>query len=53
MMAAKKVQFSGFKVSTQVVQATEFYAAHFAHQEYLAKNQNGYCNHRVRLVWEE
>jgi peptide-methionine (S)-S-oxide reductase len=46
--------FSEPKVSTAVLRATTFYAAHDEHQEYLAKNPSGYCNHRVRFAdWPE
>jgi peptide-methionine (S)-S-oxide reductase len=36
-------------VTTAVLDASEFYPAHEEHQEYLAKNPNGYCNHRIRF----
>lgn len=37
------------KVETVVADYTTFYEAHEEHQEYLAKNPLGYCNHRYRF----
>jgi peptide-methionine (S)-S-oxide reductase len=46
--------FAKDSVTTKVADATEFYVAHAEHQEYLAKNPNGYCNHYVRFHnWPE
>lgn len=36
-------------VKTEVLPVTEFFEAHDEHQEYLMKNPNGYCSHRVRF----
>ncbi len=36
-------------VRTDVRRATVFFAAHKEHQDYLAQNPNGYCNHRIRF----
>lgn len=36
-------------VSTKIRMVTKFYPAHEEHQEYLHKNPNGYCNHRIRF----
>lgn len=36
-------------VETAIVDYTTFYEAHEEHQEYLAKNPLGYCNHRYRF----
>ena len=36
-------------ITTAVLPATKFYPAHEEHQEYLMKNPNGYCNHRIRI----
>lgn len=36
-------------VTTVVMDSNVFFPAHEEHQEYLAKNPNGYCNHRMRL----
>lgn len=41
--------YSGNRVTTSIRKATIFYPAHEEHQEYLAKNPNGYCNHRIRI----
>ncbi|CAE7571675.1 msrA [Symbiodinium microadriaticum] len=42
------------QVKTVIFDATVFFPAHEEHQEYLAKNQNGYCNHRIRFpAWPE
>jgi peptide-methionine (S)-S-oxide reductase len=41
--------YEGNRVATSIRKATVFYPAHEEHQEYLAKNPNGYCNHRIRL----
>jgi peptide-methionine (S)-S-oxide reductase len=41
-------------VQTQITDLSEFTEAHAAHQEYLFKNPNGYCNHRIRVTkWYE
>ena len=37
------------KVSTKISPLRSFTAAHQGHQEYLLKNPNGYCNHRIRF----
>jgi len=37
------------KVESAIVDYTTFYEAHEEHQEYLAKNPLGYCNHRYRF----
>eukprot|EP00536_Pseudo-nitzschia_multiseries_P005759 jgi/Psemu1/13406/gm1.13406_g len=37
------------KVETTIADYTTFYEAHEEHQEYLAKNPSGYCNHRYRF----
>lgn len=37
------------KVSTKITPLQVFTKAESAHQEYLAKNPNGYCNHRIRF----
>jgi peptide-methionine (S)-S-oxide reductase len=42
-------QFFNKTVQTQITKLSEFTEAHAAHQEYLSKNPNGYCNHRIRL----
>jgi peptide-methionine (S)-S-oxide reductase len=40
----KELERSGFgKITTEVVAAPEFYYAEDYHQQYLAKNPNGYC----------
>lgn len=41
--------FKGRVVSTEILRSTIFYEAKKEHQEYLAKNPKGYCNHRIRL----
>lgn len=41
-------------VHTQIADLAEFTPATEEHQEYLLKNPNGYCNHRIRLKqWYE
>jgi peptide-methionine (S)-S-oxide reductase len=41
-------------ISTKITPLTEFTKAQADHQQYLAKNPNGYCNHRIRLKeWVE
>lgn len=37
------------KIETVIVDYTTFYEAHEEHQEYLAKNPSGYCNHQYRF----
>jgi peptide-methionine (S)-S-oxide reductase len=41
--------YSGKRITTSIRRATQFYPAHEEHQEYLMKNPNGYCNHRIRI----
>jgi peptide-methionine (S)-S-oxide reductase len=41
--------FKSRVVSTDIRKATVFFPAKAEHQEYLAKNPKGYCNHRIRL----
>ena len=37
---------TGFgEITTEIAEAGEFYYAEEEHQQYLAKNPNGYCNH--------
>ena len=39
---------------TKICEANSFYPAHEAHQKYLDKNSDGYCNHYMRFhVWPE
>jgi peptide-methionine (S)-S-oxide reductase len=42
-------QFANDAVTTEILPATPFIEAHEEHQEYLAKNPNGYCNHAIRF----
>jgi peptide-methionine (S)-S-oxide reductase len=37
------------EVTTSIVATTPFVEAHEEHQEYLAKNPSGYCNHAIRF----
>lgn len=46
---AGKVKYAANKVETQIGPMTTFYPAQEEHQEYLMKNPNGYCNHRIRF----
>lgn len=42
----EKLNESGFgEITTEIASAGEFYYAEEYHQQYLAKNPNGYCNH--------
>jgi peptide-methionine (S)-S-oxide reductase len=41
--------YSGKKVTTAVLDSTEFFEARDDHQEYLSKNPRGYCNHKIRF----
>lgn len=46
--------FGTNKVETQLADLKEFTPAGPEHQDYLARNPNGYCNHRIRLKsWYE
>jgi len=36
------------EVTTEIVDATEFYSAHDEHQEYLDRNPDGWCIHAYR-----
>ena len=38
-------------VVTEVVDAADYYPASDAHQRYLEKRPDGYCNHRRRFAW--
>ena len=38
------------KITTEIVSTTPFVEAHEEHQEYLAKNPFGYCNHAIRFL---
>jgi peptide-methionine (S)-S-oxide reductase len=44
--------FNGTDVTTHICLAKEFYAAKSDHQDYLSKNPNGYCNHRIQWTTE-
>ena len=37
------------EVKTKIAKATVFYPAEEEHQDYLAKNPGGYCNHYMRF----
>ena len=41
--------FTGHTVVTAIQKATHFYPAPEVHQDFLARNPGGYCNHFVRL----
>lgn len=45
--------YDGPHITTAIIPATTFYAAHDEHQEYLEKNPHGYCNHRMRNPWKD
>lgn len=46
----KKInQYTNDQVTTEILDITPFVEAHEEHQEYLAKNPLGYCNHRIRF----
>lgn len=49
----KKIKaYKDTAISTLITRCTVFYPAHEEHQDYLSKNPNGYCNHRIRFhVW--
>lgn len=50
ILNAKKLTcFEEQTVTTHITMATKFYPAHKEHQDYLANNPNGYCNHRMRF----
>ena len=51
--AITKYQYANGTVATRVEDATTFYPAHEAHQKYLEKRPQGYCNHRRRFRWED
>lgn len=47
-------QFAGKTVETEILSTTPFVEADAEHQEYLAKNPLGYCNHAIRFrKWPE
>jgi peptide-methionine (S)-S-oxide reductase len=42
----EKLSATGFgEITTEIAPASDFYYAEEEHQQYLAKNPNGYCNH--------
>lgn len=41
--------FAQKKISTKITPLRHFTPAHDEHQQYLEKNVNGYCNHRIRF----
>lgn len=45
----KILGYQGRVVCTSITPYTSFYPAHEEHQDYLRKNPNGYCNHRIRF----
>ena len=46
--------YDGNSVTTLMTPLKKFTPAHAAHQRYLEKNPNGYCNHRIRFkMWPE
>jgi peptide-methionine (S)-S-oxide reductase len=46
----KRIQsYTNSKVETFIASFNQFYEAQDDHQEYLTKNPNGYCNHRIRF----
>lgn len=52
-LKGRSTKFATDTVETAIRPMNTFYPAHQEHQDYLAKNPNGYCNHRVRFSWEE
>jgi peptide-methionine (S)-S-oxide reductase len=48
--AGKLNKFANNKVTTEILSSTPFIEAHDEHQEYLAKNPLGYCNHAFRFT---
>ena len=53
LLSTKQIPaYKSFRVQTAIVPATTYYSAHDAHQMYLEKNENGYCNHKIRFKWE-
>jgi len=54
MDAKRLICFKKNTVETLVADYTTFFPAQESHQEYLEKNPNGYCNHRVLFAeWPE
>jgi peptide-methionine (S)-S-oxide reductase len=50
----KVATYQTSRITTGIVDYTDFYQAHDEHQEYLFKNPVGYCNHRYRFRdWPE
>jgi peptide-methionine (S)-S-oxide reductase len=43
------LSYANAKVETFIASYNQFYEAQEDHQEYLTKNPNGYCNHRIRF----
>ena len=50
MNGGKVSNYAGKEVSTAIVPATPFYEAMEEHQQYLAKQPWGYCNHAYRFT---
>lgn len=49
MDQGKVKQYTGKTVETAILSSNPFIEAHAEHQEYLAKNPRGYCNHAIRF----
>lgn len=43
--------WEGKTITTAIRPQATFYPAHQEHQQYLIKNPNGYCNHKIRCNW--
>jgi len=51
LVTAKKITcYLEQTINTDIRMSTIFYLAHKEHQDYLANNPNGYCNHKIRFA---
>lgn len=47
LLALHQKAFGDNKIATTIEKAGTFFPAHEDHQQYLERNPNGYCNHRI------
>lgn len=47
--ATKSLDYKNTFITTRIMKRTKFFKAHEEHQEYLTKNEEGYCSHRLRF----
>lgn len=45
--------FKHSEIRTSVTRAKKFYPAHLKHQEFMEKNPNAFCSHRIMFNWDK